>query len=325
MKKNTMMRLASFLLIAVLISTSAISGTYAKYVTSDSASDTARVAKWGVELQVVGNLFGTSYKDNIVKSAKDTDDKITVQAADWEGTASDVVAPGTQNTGEGFTFSLKGKPEVDGEVTTTLKVQNVFLKAGSYGVMIPVAANVITADNYGEFTDLYVKTSDTSFQKPNAFRAGTTYYTLEDEAEVTGNNYYPVVYSLAGNTSTIAAETTTTSDSLIVVADKIAGALELTSTGTTNSTTTYTGTKSFETNTDLSTWNVDGLTVTWAWAFENVNDGADTILGMLENTSSNVYVVKKTGADVYSSNMIEYSDYCLNTQFDIEITATQVN
>ena len=31
MKRNVMMRLASFLLVAVLISTSAISGTYAKY------------------------------------------------------------------------------------------------------------------------------------------------------------------------------------------------------------------------------------------------------------------------------------------------------
>ena len=48
MKKNKMMRLASFLLIAVLVSTSAISGTYAKYTTSGFAEDQARVAKWGV-------------------------------------------------------------------------------------------------------------------------------------------------------------------------------------------------------------------------------------------------------------------------------------
>ena len=47
MKKNTMMRLASVLLIAVLMSTCAISGTFAKYVTSDSSSDSARVARWG--------------------------------------------------------------------------------------------------------------------------------------------------------------------------------------------------------------------------------------------------------------------------------------
>ena len=54
MKKNVMMRLASFLLVAVLISTSAISGTYAKYVTTAEGKETARVAKWGVQVGVAG-------------------------------------------------------------------------------------------------------------------------------------------------------------------------------------------------------------------------------------------------------------------------------
>ena len=43
MKKNKMMRLASFLLIAVLLTTSVISGTFAKYVTTDAQWDSARV------------------------------------------------------------------------------------------------------------------------------------------------------------------------------------------------------------------------------------------------------------------------------------------
>ena len=63
MKKNKMMRLASFLLIAVLVSTSAISGTYAKYTTSGFAEDQARVAKWGVTVaaDVTTDTFGTDY------------------------------------------------------------------------------------------------------------------------------------------------------------------------------------------------------------------------------------------------------------------------
>ena len=48
MKKNKMMRLASGLLVAVLITTSTISGTFAKYVTTADAKDEARVAKFGV-------------------------------------------------------------------------------------------------------------------------------------------------------------------------------------------------------------------------------------------------------------------------------------
>ena len=68
MKKNKMMRLASVLLIAVMISTSAISGTYAKYVTEGAAQDDARVAHWGVTItataamQLVGLKPNTFYR-----------------------------------------------------------------------------------------------------------------------------------------------------------------------------------------------------------------------------------------------------------------------
>ena len=66
MKKNTMMRVASALLVAVLLSTCAISGTFAKYVTTASGSDTARVAKWDVQISgIADGLFAKTY-------AKDT-------------------------------------------------------------------------------------------------------------------------------------------------------------------------------------------------------------------------------------------------------------
>ena len=54
MKKNKVMRFASLLLIATLLTTSVISGTFAKYTTSDSAQDTARVAKFGVVAAIAG-------------------------------------------------------------------------------------------------------------------------------------------------------------------------------------------------------------------------------------------------------------------------------
>ena len=54
MKKNKFMRLASVMLMLCLITTCAISGTFAKYTTSATATDTARVAKWGVKVVVTG-------------------------------------------------------------------------------------------------------------------------------------------------------------------------------------------------------------------------------------------------------------------------------
>ena len=47
MRKNRMMRLASVLLVLCLLTTSVISGTFAKYVTTVGGRDEARVARWG--------------------------------------------------------------------------------------------------------------------------------------------------------------------------------------------------------------------------------------------------------------------------------------
>ena len=322
MKKNKAMRSASVLLVATLLTTSVISGTLAKYTTQDAAEDTARVAKWGVELQAIGNLYGDTYKDLIV-TENDTD--ATVQSVDR---TADVVAPGTQNA-EGFTFSLKGKPEVDGTITTTIKSQNIFLKKGTYGIMIPVDPGVVTAGNFDEIRDLYTKSGDT-YTEATAYAASTKYYTLEDYVEVSAN-YYPVVYNLAGNTSYTG---TTTEDSLNEAAKKLATQLGIgIESGTTDPSmiTTYTGTKTFATNDDLASLKVDGETITWAWGYGDAtkvgdtaaeSDKADTILGLLENTTEGEVV--KLSESSYKP-LTEYEDYCLDTQFSIDITVTQAD
>ncbi len=84
MKKNKIMRLASALLVLTLMTTCAISSTFAKYTTSQSGTDSARVAKWGftdtANSQITLNdLFKTTYDKNV------------------EGKA-DVIAPGTTNS-----------------------------------------------------------------------------------------------------------------------------------------------------------------------------------------------------------------------------------
>ena len=109
MKKNVMMRIASFLLIAVLVSTSAISGTYAKYVTEATAKDTARVAAFGVQ---VAADFTEVFKDKYdTTDAWTDDDGVSVKSV----YGGDVVAPGTNC--DAVNFTVTGKPEVDVEVT----------------------------------------------------------------------------------------------------------------------------------------------------------------------------------------------------------------
>ena len=85
MKKNTFMRLAAVLLVLTLLSTSVIGGTFAKYTTTVSSSDSARVAKWGFNTASIDfeNLFAASY-DNV----KDGSDELAIIAPGTKGSAS---------------------------------------------------------------------------------------------------------------------------------------------------------------------------------------------------------------------------------------------
>ena len=103
--QNKKLRNSVLLVLALtLLSTLFIGNTFAKYVTTDTLNDTARVAKWGVSISVDGdNLFSEEYdKSAEVKSVKSLSGK--------------VVAPGTGNS---FSYSVTGTPEVKGEVTFT--------------------------------------------------------------------------------------------------------------------------------------------------------------------------------------------------------------
>ena len=109
MKKNRMMRLASILLVCVLLTTSVISGTFAKYTTTVSDSDAARVAKWGFEPATMNldNLFLGSYT-NVVSNNGD-----------------DVIAPGTEGSTT-FAFAFDETNGANGpEVAYTFSVSVV--------------------------------------------------------------------------------------------------------------------------------------------------------------------------------------------------------
>lgn len=110
MKKNVMMRVASALLVAVLLTTCTISGTFAKYTTEATGTDSARVAYWGFQndAALTFDLFANTY-----------DGSVTGQDN------ADVVAPGTSKT-TAFTFAFKENaaksitaPEVKYTITVT--------------------------------------------------------------------------------------------------------------------------------------------------------------------------------------------------------------
>lgn len=87
MKKNKAMRLASALLVLTLLTTCAISSTFAKYVTKAEGSDKARVAYWGFNQDAAAttiDLFDGVYTN--VKASGEVDG------------FSNVIAPGTEKS-----------------------------------------------------------------------------------------------------------------------------------------------------------------------------------------------------------------------------------
>lgn len=128
MKKNRMMRVASGLLVAVLLTTCVISGTFAKYVTTGSGTDSARVAKWGVDIEIIsGSSFSNEYTthDDLYTGA------VSVKSVD----DAKVVAPGTSSAdvdGD-VTFKITGAPEVAVKVDIAFDAKSeIKLAAGEY-------------------------------------------------------------------------------------------------------------------------------------------------------------------------------------------------
>ena len=93
----------SVLLCSVMITTTALSGTLAKYTTSDSSSDSARVAKWGVTAEI-------ALSDEIKNSGA------TIVTNNENGKISHTItnlkmAPGYDYS-DAFQISISGKSEV---------------------------------------------------------------------------------------------------------------------------------------------------------------------------------------------------------------------
>lgn len=108
-KKNLIVK-ATALMAALTLSTSCfVGGTFAKYVSSGTGSDTARVAKWGVTV--------TASADTFVKEYLTNDPDVNAEGVITKSVVStdDVVAPGT--SGNMAKINLEGTPEVAVKVT----------------------------------------------------------------------------------------------------------------------------------------------------------------------------------------------------------------
>lgn len=149
MRKNKIMRAASGLLVATLLTTSVISGTFAKYTSSASGSDQARVAKWSFKVKDTDIVSSRSYTFDLFKTVNGYDDT-TDDAEVKNGTDENIIAPGTSGS---FALELKNESEV------TAKYAIDFTETNASQVPIEYSTN--KTDWKSSINDLNIAADDT--------------------------------------------------------------------------------------------------------------------------------------------------------------------
>lgn len=141
MKKNVMMRVASALLVAVLMTTCAISGTFAKYTSTTTGTGTARVAKWA--FVVNGDPIAETFTFELIDTLYE-DDGVTAET-DVKGK---LLAPGTAGS---FDIVLENESEVTAKYELTLTETITGLPGTVAAADFPV---VYSTDNAHWSTDI---------------------------------------------------------------------------------------------------------------------------------------------------------------------------
>lgn len=321
MKKNKMMRLASVLLVLCLLTTSVISGTFAKYITTDQQYDTARVAKFGVVASLSGDLFGATYVGA-------TDNSITTYGVN-DGTVSSsvngedfVVAPGTKNT-DGLTLSVTGTPEVATKVifdaaedaengAKNYVDSDIYLVDGVYAYMVPYDGELTKENitNYyyasGVNTVIYQKATADMWDDDGLIVYEAMGVVTVAEAD---GKYYPLLWSLD-----VDQHTTLNLTDVRTIAEVKTNLEKLFNTDTSTDTSDEPGIKF-----DPNETNALKAKVTWKWDYVDENSGAwadqyndtnelttnvdkmDTILGSMMAAYSGASDVKIVTADPTNS------------------------
>jgi len=311
MKKT---RLLAFLITVCLATTCFLSGTVAKYSTSDAAADQGTVAKWGIQLNITGSLFGEKYADGSgsntvgIPLVSTTENGYSVAV---KNTGKNVVAPGT-NSEKPINISLKGTAETDLTITFTVNdanLKDIYLAAGTYYIM---AEENVTAATFDALQDaLYTENAGTYTKLADAatYDSSVTYYKVKETVTV-ATDYRPVVYTLTENAGSPAEHKTV--ESLMKALAKIV-------VGVDNATN---GTKSL--NANATALNID-YDIAWSWSFhvDDNSDNCDTILGLLIAEQTNV--VKTTDSGATYVKLDSGTDYNTETAFNFEIKVEQVD
>ena len=147
-------------LLIAMIALVLVSGTYAKYTSSASGSDTARIAKWSFIVGGADTVAENTFTFDLFKTIKDTDgeDEVDVISAN----ADRVIAPGTSGS---FDLVLENKSETTAKYGITYTVTNT--------ASIPVQFSVNGTDWTDSLADVVESDTDTKLDANNGTKTIT--------------------------------------------------------------------------------------------------------------------------------------------------------
>ena len=121
MKNNKTVKFMALVLFVTILAIILVSGTYAKYTTSATGSDTATVAKWSIKLgnEDIAKSTEKTFTIDLFSTITNTDG---YEEKNVKKTDGSLIAPGTMGS---FTLlSLKNESEVNAKYSVTYTLSN---------------------------------------------------------------------------------------------------------------------------------------------------------------------------------------------------------
>lgn len=169
MKRNSATKVAGVMAALTLATSCFAGGTLAKYVTSATGGDQARVAKFGVEITANGDAFATSYNGEGLNASS-----VTVKSDNDK-----LVAPGTSGSVTAATIS--GTPEVMVEVDRSAEVTLAGWEIDASDYYCPLTVSVDGTDVYGmNYTSMseFEQAIEDTISKTQTYAPGTDLSTV---------------------------------------------------------------------------------------------------------------------------------------------------
>ena len=151
--KNKFMRIAAVMLMLCLVTTCAISGTFAKYTTEAAGKDTARVAYWGWNKDdakvEISEIFSTTYNSSV---SSVNEDKVIAPGTGNVETFKFIYTPNTAESATSPEVAYNFKVDLTGTEAAADIIANGNIKWAV--VAGDVALDAIDAGEWGEWDDM---------------------------------------------------------------------------------------------------------------------------------------------------------------------------